>query len=981
MTVPSIHSASHTANHPAFELVEQRSIEMLELTVSRYRHRVTGAVHIHLAADHPENVFLVAFRTMPSDSTGVAHILEHTVLCGSERFPVRDPFFLMIRRSLNTFMNAFTGSDYTAYPFASQNRKDYFNLLDIYLDAAFFPKLSELDFAQEGHRLEFDVPDDPGTPIVQRGVVYNEMKGDSSSPISYQYEALQRHLYPTTTYHYNSGGDPRAIPTLKYEDLLAFYRLHYHPGNAVFMTFGNIPAAELQQSIENKALCRWQESAEPLAAGLERRYRQPLRVEESYPVDDESDDQKPRIVMAWLLGENTDLDMMLRCHLLSDYLFDTGAAPLRRALEETTLGDALSPLSGLEESNREMSFHCGLEGYEGDGLEAFEELVCGTLEQIVAQGVDRERMDAVLHQLELSQREIGGDGTPYGLQLMFSCLSAAIHGGDPVALLDLDPAIGRLRADIEDPDFLPHLIQTLLISNNHRVTLLLKPDAGLAEREAEAETHRLVEIKGALQDEMIAGLIEQARTLAARQQQVEDLSVLPRVGLEDIGPPARIPAGQVRVLSGGRNMTSHDAGTNGLVYQQIITRLPALTPRQSQLLPIYTMLLTEVGSAGRSYVETQHIQYANTGGLNAFSAVRTDRDDVNLSEGYFTISSRALADRAATMFGLVRDTWESPNLSEQQRIRDLIKQSRVRRDAGITGSGHLLAMSAAAARFRPVARLSYQLSGLGGLLALRQLDAELDDTTMLSSLVRELEQLHARLVHDTHQFLLIADPAHLTSACDKLIQTWQGEFPLAEGRFEIGPGISEQDILFTTNTQVNFCAEAHPTVPESHEDAAALSVLAGVMRNGFLHPVIREQGGAYGGGAGHDLSNGIFRLYSYRDPNLEQTFTAFDEAIDWVTGNFDASLVEEAILGVIGSMDAPGSPAGEIRQTFHNEIFGRSQDMREAFRECVLGVTAADVARVAQAYLTGEKSRAVLTSAARSETLGQFGEGFSRIQL
>ncbi len=967
--------------HPAFDLVEERGIETLELKVAHYQHRRTGADHFHLAADHPENVFLVAFRTMPADSTGVAHILEHTVLCGSERFPVRDPFFLMIRRSLNTFMNAFTGSDYTAYPFASQNRKDFFNLLGIYLDAAFFPTLSKLDFAQEGHRLEFDIPDDPTTALVRRGVVYNEMKGDSSSPISYQYEALQRHLYPTTTYHHNSGGDPGDIPTLRYEDLLNFYRSHYHPGNAVFMTFGNIPVVELHSAIEDQALARWTGHAKPVVAGLERRYQEPIRVEESYPVTDESDDQKPRIVMAWLLGENTDLDMMLRAHLLSDYLLDTSAAPLRRALEESTLGDALSPLSGLEESNREMSFHCGLEGYEGDGPAVFEELVVRTLLQIIDTGIDQERLDAVLHQLELSQREIGGDGTPYGLQLMFSCLGAAIHGGDPVALLDLDPAIHRLRTDVEDPEFLPNLIRTLLLDNQHRLTLLLRPDTGLASREATTETNRLAEIKNSMTPTMASELVDQASALATRQQSTEDLSVLPKVGLEDIGPPARSPRGSVHVLSGERKMTVHDAGTNGLVYQQIITRLPELTTRQCQLLPVYTMLLSELGSAGRGYVETQHRHYANTGGISAFSAVRTTRDDVDDCEGYMTVSSRALADRAGTMFSLVRETWESPNFTEGQRLRDLIKQSRVRRDAGITGNGHMLAMSAAAAWFRPVARLSYELSGAGGLLALRQLDSELENPDRLSTLIGELEALQGLLTHDAHQFLLISDPHHLEAARDRLSSTWADEFHPAQGRFQIGPGSAEQNLLFTTSTQVNFCAQAHATVPESHDDAAALSVLAGVMRNGYLHPVIREQGGAYGGGAGHDMSNGIFRLYSYRDPNLEQTFTAFDDAIHWAAGEIDATLVEEAILGVIGSMDAPGSPAGEIRQTFHNELFGRSQDMREAFRNRVVETTVADVTRVAETYLTGKKSRAVVTSVARCEALGEFAEPFARVKL
>ena len=228
--------------HPAFEQLRSHRIDILNVIVEEYRHKRTGAHHMHLAADNHENVFFVALRTFPMDSTGVAHVLEHSVLCGSERFPIRDPFFMMSRRSLNTFMNASTSSDWTAYPFASTNRKDFDNLLTFYLDSVFFSLLDPLDFAQEGHRLEFDTPDDPSTDLVFRGVVYNEMKGAMSSLSLQLRQSLYSQLFPTTTYHYNSGGEPDHIVDLSYKDMLSFYRHHYHPSNATFATYGNIPA-------------------------------------------------------------------------------------------------------------------------------------------------------------------------------------------------------------------------------------------------------------------------------------------------------------------------------------------------------------------------------------------------------------------------------------------------------------------------------------------------------------------------------------------------------------------------------------------------------------------------------------------------------------------------------------------------------------------------------------------------------------------
>ena len=230
----------------SFTWVRSESIASLNIEIQEYRHNKTGAQHFHIAADDNNNVFLVALRTVPQDSTGVAHILEHTTLCGSERYPVRDPFFMMTRRSLNTFMNAFTSSDWTAYPFASQNSKDFGNLLQVYMDAVFFPTLDELDFAQEGHRVEFAEEGNPDSELVYKGVVYNEMKGAMSSPSRSLWQELTSQLFPSVTYHYNSGGEPENIPELSYEELKAFHHNHYHPSNAIFMTFGDIEAAEHQ---------------------------------------------------------------------------------------------------------------------------------------------------------------------------------------------------------------------------------------------------------------------------------------------------------------------------------------------------------------------------------------------------------------------------------------------------------------------------------------------------------------------------------------------------------------------------------------------------------------------------------------------------------------------------------------------------------------------------------------------------------------
>jgi len=961
------------ACHPAFEHKRSRLIETLNLTVHEFEHQGTGAMHLHLESDYQENVFMVALRTVPADSTGVAHILEHTVLCGSERFPVRDPFFLMIRRSLNTFMNAFTSSDYTAYPFASQNRKDFDNLLDIYLDAVFFPRLDPLDFAQEGHRLEFEDPGNIDSPLTYKGVVYNEMKGDTSAPVSVLYDTLKSYLFPTSTYHFNSGGDPAHIPELTYEGLMRFYRRHYHPSNSIFMTFGNIPAQTLQESFETKVLSRFERLNEKIEILPEQRYAETQRVESSYAVDDITDlKDKTHIVMGWLLGPNTDLELLLKCNLLSDVLLDTSASPLRLALESSGLGACASPLCGLEESNSEMSFFCGVEGSNPEQQAAVEALILETLERVAREGVPKENLDACLHQLELNQREIGGDGYPYGLQLIFASMSAAIHRGDPIAVLDLDAVLIQLRKDIEDPDFFKGLVRQLLLANTHRVCLTLKPDADLNQAMRKAEIERLAAIKNALSVEQKMAIVDQTLALQKRQDQLEPLDLLPKVGLEDIVAQTTSPIGIQSTFGQGLSLSGFKAGTNGLTYHQVVLDLPSMPVALQRLLPLYTNLLSEVGSGGRGYLETQHLQHGVTGGVSVYASIRGAVENPDRLLSHLTLSSRTLSAKSDAMIQLLYETLTTPNFKESMRVREVAKQMRVRRESGITGSGHTLAMTAAASRFRPVARLNHHLSGLAGITQLKQLDSTLDAGPNLDQLVSDLESLQVYILAGQPRLLVVADEAILAPVSRRVEQVWdsfQGQPQVGQLRCQFD--ISPESQAWVTTSQVNFCASAFATVPEDHVDAPALSVLAGVLRNGYLHKVLREQGGAYGGGAGHDSANGVFRFYSFRDPNLSTTFEAFQESVAWLLRtDIGFDLIEESILGIISGLDAPGSPAGAARQAFHNDLFGRSAQHRQKVRQAILGVGIEDVKRVAWQYLQGPGARAVVCHESSARELG-----------
>ena len=938
----------------AFELVDRRRVPTLNLELQSYRHP-SGARHLHLACDDDNNAFMVAFPTIPTDSTGVAHILEHTTLCGSQRYPVRDPFFMMLRRSLNTFMNAFTSSDSTAYPFATRNRKDFDNLLQVYLDAVFFPLLEPLDFAQEGCRVE--LADPQGGALVFKGVVFNEMKGAMSSPVAQLWHHLQASLFPDTPYRFNSGGDPAEIPNLTHAALREFHARHYHPSQAVFLTYGCFDPLAHQARFEADALSRFPAvgAGQRWLVDLQPPLPQPRAVEHLYAVDDVQDaDAATHVVCGWVLGESADPRAALEAQILASLLLEHSASPLRHYLETTELARAPSELCGVDDSGRQIAFYAGVEGSEPGHANGVEQGILAVIAEVAVNGVQRAALEAALDRIELAQRDVGGDGYPFGLQLMSRILPGAMYQRDPVALLDIDGLLEELRREVAEPGYSQRLVRRMLLDNPHRVRLVMRPDTTRRDAERAAEEARLAAMAATLDDVSRRALAEAADALAVRQARTEDPDALPRITLADV-PAGEAPVAHVERALGSQLAHCYTRGTNGVVRAQIAIDLPALDADELATLAGFSSYLADFGSGKETYLETQ-ARRAQVGSIGASASIRGHLNEVDSSAGQLILAAKGLKRHTPALVENLAALLPTVRLDEVQRLRELISQTRADLDQAITDRGHQLAMHGAMRGLSRGAWLADLWDGPSHVLALQALDdAGREDDAPLQALMARFSALKDKLLAAPRRVLLVGEDDAIATSLEAFQRApWvAGSDPGAAPREALvlpAPSAAE-GTAWLANGEVNFCAKAYGAVPEGHADAPALAVLARFLSDGFLHPAIREKGGAYGGGASFDADNAAFAFYSYRDPRLADTLADFDRALDWLQGSHAPQLLEEAVLGVIRRLDKPRSPAGVAVHWFYSALHGRDAAFRAQFRAAVLATRLDDLRRVAQRYL------------------------------
>ncbi|MCD6224808.1 MAG: insulinase family protein [Deltaproteobacteria bacterium] len=939
-------------------------------------HIATGAKHIHISCEDTENTFSVAFKTVPFDSTGVAHILEHTVLCGSGKFPVRDPFFSMLKRSLSTFMNAFTASDWTMYPFATQNRKDFYNLMDVYLDAVFFPNIDELSFKQEGHRIEIeDSPAAKGkktkgnkTALVYKGVVYNEMKGAMSSPDQVMARSLLNALYPDNTYRFNSGGEPSDIPDLTHAGLVAFHKRHYHPSNAFFYTYGNMPLEDHLDFIEERVLSRFDRINPDTEVPSQQRWTASKEVTYSYPLGTNEDpDRKCQICLAWLISDVRDTFENLAVRIIGHILLGNSASPLRKALIDSGLGSTLCDGTGFDTDNRDTMFTVGLKDVANTDAPEIESMILKVVRDLAENGIDKKMVESALHQIEFHHKEITNTPYPYGIKLMLRISSAWFHGGEAEDVLQFDSRIERIRRESARGQFFEDRLKKYFLDNNHRVLFTLVPDQGKSAREAARVASELEKIMAGMTAGNLESIKQDAEDLKKLQETGEDLSSLPTLELEDIpvsvnlvkesGSYPRIPA------------TCYNKATSGIFYFTAALGINGIDQRLRPLIPFFCHAFSRIGTLRHNYTEMAQLIDEYTGGIGAAAYARTSFDVAGNCISYIAVGGKSLERNQGKMFEIAEELLTGLIFSDHARLKNLLLEYRAALESMVVQNGHRLAISLASRNLAPACALGETWSGIHHLQAIKNITGDLIDKK-LGSIADDLHEIGKSLfARNNYELALVGEDRTILNAAP-FADVLQKEFGV---EYRVEPDIiscdrfmlsdMDQDGIniregWSTSTAVSFVAQAFRTVRMGHEDAPALSLISKLLKSLFLHREIREKGGAYGGFALYNSEDGVFSFGSYRDPHIAATLKVYENAFDFIKkGAYTEEDIKEAILQKCSGMDTPDPPAPAARKAFHRKLAGLTDSARMQFKEQLLSLTRAEVMKTAEKYFNKENNK------------------------
>lgn len=934
-----------------FSLQTETYIREIESDARLFLHKQSGARLYSLKNKDDNKVFSITFKTPAADDMGIPHILEHSVLCGSRKFPVKEPFVELLKGSLNTFLNAYTQVVHTSYPFASRNEKDFMNLMDVYMDAVLFPVFHDIPeiLAQEGWHYELGSPEHE---LTYNGVVYNEMKGVYSFPVAMIFHAIRKNLLPDTAYRWDSGGDPDEIIKLTQEEFSAFHKKYYHPSNAYIFLYGDGDLDKQLKFLNDEYLQHFQvrktdtETAKQTAFGKRQDFEYEYAIS---PGEDAKD--KTYMSLNYVVTESTDAELCLAFDIITDILLGQSAAPVKKALLDKGIGKDV--FGGLNSALHQPIFPIIIKNTAVDRKNDMVEVVIDTLKELVDKGIDKRMIEASLNRTEFQLREADMSGSPKGLYYCRLCHRSWLHGNDPSDHLRYENHLEKIKSSLE-ANYFEKLIDSLILKNNHSAVVVLNPVPGLAERKSTEVKTELSRIKSALSANEIDRIILRAKTLKERQQKPdspEDLAKIPMLSLSDIDPQAEsLPFRETSVDQ--VKMLSHPVPANGIGYLNLYFDSSAVPQENQPCVQLLSVVLGEIGTRNFSYGELDNEINIHTGGFDCNAQVFSDHrtDDEYLPK--FVVRSKALQDKVPQMLGIITEILTATDFNDPKRLLEIIRLIKSRVEMQISFNGHVYASMRMMSYFSPVALYDEMINGISFFRFISDIEGnfEVKKDEVIATLRATAEKIISTAnlnVSFTSDEEAISDfqaklPGFLGAIPSTLFEKSTPDFlPTRKNEGMITPG------------RINFVAKGFNFRKLGFEYSGVMSVIANIIRLDYLWNKVRVQGGAYNAAVSFNRNGNTF-FNSYRDPHLVQTLSAFDAVTDYVNG-FSASEREmtKYIIGTIRNLDVPLTPRMKGERSDRNYFVNLTQEDIQRERDEVLGVDVKQVRKLGEMFKAG----------------------------
>lgn len=916
-----------------FKLIDRTNVEEINADALVFEHIKTGAKLFFLDADDDNKVFCIGFRTPPIDDTGVTHIIEHSVLCGSKKYPLKEPFVELVKGSLNTFLNAMTYPDKTVYPIASRNAKDFRNLEDVYLDAVFNPSIYSTPeiFMQEGWHYEIESSSDP---LQYSGVVYNEMKGALSTPESILASKLNRVLYPDNCYRFESGGDPDHIPELSPEAFIDFHRRYYHPSNSYIFLYGDVDLDDQLAYLDREYLSKYERLEIDSSIARQKPFDQMKRGEDFYPIGDEDDPkEKTFLSLTFVTGDVLDPKTLMGLKILEDALLDSSASPLRKALIDAHIGKDVD--STFDEDYLQPMLGIIISGSEAARADEFYELTMSTLKSLVETGIDRTLLQAAINSYEFELREADFGTTPRGLVYGLRSFKSWLYDEEPTRHLRYEAALAEIKAGL-DQSFFEQLIQTYLIDNPHRVLFTLKPSKTVAREREARQTEALDRIKGSLDPSKLEAIVEETKRLKIRQQTPETpeaLETIPLLKLEDIRKEAEVLPLKFRDLDGTRILDSC-IETNGIVYLNLFFDASRVPQDKLFIAFLLQTLLGEVDTKEHSYEELATLTDLNLGGIGMgmTAYIKNGVHDSFLPK--LKVSVKALASKLPQLSELLVEIFTESIFINKKRVRELIEELQMNIELGVQRAAQNIV----------TLRLASYLSRAGaytneGVLPynrfLKELLANFDER--FDDLVDDLYDVMTRLINKNGLIVGVTANDEVYKRFVPHLSKFLKSLPTDEFKPEhYHFQLKAKNEGLMSQSRVQYVGKGANFVELGYEYSGALAVLETIMRYEYLWALIRVQGGAYGAFVSFTRSGGM-HFCSYRDPNLARTIEIFDLTSQFLA-KFKVSDREmlKYIIGTISKFDRPLTPSLKGSTAADCYIRGITFDDRQKTRDEIL---------------------------------------------